>query len=72
MIDFKHIWSDLYEMAADVSKPYPTVGSWMQRGIPKKHFPELITAASLRGIVLSRRDLESFNNELRAKRERAA
>lgn len=72
MTDFKHIWPDLYEMAADVNKPYPTVGSWMQRGIPQKHFPNLITAASLRGTMLSQQDLESFNEELKTKRKRAA
>lgn len=66
MEKLKHIWSDLNELAGDLSKPYPTVGSWMQRGIPPKHFGALIRAAKLRGVELTLDQLEAVNSDIQS------
>lgn len=69
MTHFKHIWADLNEMSADLSKPYPTIGSWMQRGIPGKHFTALIEAARLRGELLTVDQIKAFNASVKERRD---
>ncbi|MWP39405.1 carph-isopro domain-containing protein [Cereibacter azotoformans] len=52
------IWPSLADLAADLSKPYPTVAAWKQRGsIPASYDLDLIAAAGRRGAELTLLDL---------------
>lgn len=72
MTNFRQIWPELGDLAKDLGKPYATVGSWMQRGVPHKHFDAVIAAAAARGHSVTRDGIEAFNADARATRQRRA
>ncbi len=61
MDNLKIIWPTWGDLAEDLGAPYPTVTSWLRRGIPARRYRDLIRAAEARGAHLTFDDLEGIN-----------
>jgi hypothetical protein len=52
-----HIWPTIASLADALGLPYPTVASWVSRGIPPRRYAQIIAAARAAGHSLSFEDL---------------
>lgn len=58
------IWPTWADLATDLKRPYSTVRSWGDRGIPPRHFMDIIACAEARGHRLTFEDLDRISREM--------
>lgn len=67
------IWPTISSLAADLGLPYSTVHSWVRRGrIPADRDVDVVSAAQLRGEVITLADLASWRSRRDRQRHKAS
>lgn len=66
------IWPTIAEMARDMGEPYPTVSSWVRRGIPAARDADVIAAAKRRGVDVTFERLHELRRGMRSHGRSAA